>query len=133
MVEIWQANAVGRYEHPADQREDVPLESDFHGFGRSGTAEDGSFEFLTVKPGTVPSPSGELQAPHLVVSVFARGLLKRLATRMYFPDEPANATDPVLSGLDEAERGTLVARAEDDVLRFDIRLQGDGQTVFFLV
>jgi len=134
MVEIWQANAAGRYAHPADARDDMPLEERFRGFGRSGTADDGWFEFITVKPGSVPMPDGRTQAPHIVVGVFSRGLLKRLVTRLYFPDEEdANASDPVLAGLDEAERSTLVAQSEDGTLRFDIRLQGDGQTTFFLV
>lgn len=134
LVEIWQANAAGRYAHPADTREGVPLEEGFVGFGRSGTAHDGWFEFVTVKPGPVPTPDGRPQAPHLVVGVFARGLLKRLVTRLYFPDEEeANASDPVLSELDESERATLVARAEDGALRLDIRLQGEGQTTFFAV
>jgi protocatechuate 3,4-dioxygenase alpha subunit len=133
LIEIWQANEAGRYAHPADSREDVPLEDGFSGYGRSGTTEGGWFELVTVKPGRVPMPDGRLQAPHLAVSVVARGLLKRVATRMYFPGEEANDSDPVLSGLDEAERETLVAREEDGGLRFDIRLQGDAQTVFFLV
>jgi protocatechuate 3,4-dioxygenase alpha subunit len=134
MVEIWQANASGRYAHPADDREDVPLEDGFRGFGRSGTVDDGWFEFTTLKPGAVPMPDGRQQAPHLVVGVFARGLLKRLATRMYFPDEEAaNAADPVLAELGEQERATLVATVEDGGFRFDIRLQGDGQTTFFAV
>ena len=89
---------------------------------------------MTVKPGPVPWPDGGLQAPHLEVGVFARGLLKRAVTRIYFPDEvEANAADPVLSRLDEAARATLVAVAEGDGLRFDIRLQGPGQTTFFAV
>ena len=134
MVEIWQANAAGRYAHPDDAREDVPLEEGFRGFGRSGTENDGWFEFVTLKPGPVPSPDGRLQAPHLAVGVFARGLLKRLATRMYFPDEAeANAGDPVLSELADAERATLVAHPDDGGLRFDIRLQGEGQTTFLVV
>lgn len=134
MIEIWQANPAGRYAHPADTRDDVPLEEGFWGFGRSGTVDDGWFEFVTVKPGRVPTPDGLLQAPHIVVGVFARGLLKRLVTRLYFPDEEeANAADPTLSGLDDSERATLVAFAEDGALRFDIRLQGDGETTFFLV
>jgi protocatechuate 3,4-dioxygenase alpha subunit len=133
LVEIWQANAAGRYAHPIDTRNDVPLEEGFSGYGRSGTAGDGWFELVTIKPGRVPARDGTLQAPHLVVGVLARGLLKRLATRMYFPDEEANESDPVLSQLTESERETLVARADGGVLRFDIRLQGDGQTVFFLV
>jgi protocatechuate 3,4-dioxygenase alpha subunit len=134
LVEIWQANAAGRYAHEEDARTEIPLEDGFRGFGRSGTVDDGWFEFVTVKPGRVPGPDGELQAPHLVVIVFARGLLKQLVTRLYFPDETeANAGDPILSELDERERATLVARLEDGGLRFDIRLQGDGETTFFAV
>jgi protocatechuate 3,4-dioxygenase alpha subunit len=132
MVEIWQANAAGRYAHTADDREHVPLEGGFSGFGRSGTADGGRYEFITVKPGRVPWVDGRLQAPHLLVGVFARGLLKRVATRMYFPDEDAaNAEDPVLLGLGPEQRATLLARAEDDGLRFDIVLQGARQTTFF--
>ncbi len=134
MVEIWQANAAGRYNHPADDRTEPPSRSGFLGFGRSGTVDAGRFEFVTVKPGPVPWPDGGLQAPHLEVGVFARGLLKHAVTRMYFPDEAeANAVDPVLCGLDEAARATLVAVAEDGGLRFDIRLQGPGHTTFFAV
>jgi protocatechuate 3,4-dioxygenase alpha subunit len=134
MVEIWQANAAGRYAHPDDLRTDIPLEEGFVGFGRSGTVDDGWFEFVTVKPGRVPAPDGELQAPHLVVLVFARGLLKQLVTRLYFPDEQdANASDPILSEVDEAERATLIAQPEDGGLRFDIHLQGDRETTFFAV
>jgi protocatechuate 3,4-dioxygenase alpha subunit len=133
VVEIWQANAAGRYAHPDDPRDDLPLDEGFTGFGRSGCEPDGRFRFLTVKPGPVPWPGGGLQAPHIAVGVFARGLLKRLQTRIYFPDEPeANAADPVLGLIaDAAERATLVAREEDGVLRFDIHLQGDRQTAFF--
>lgn len=134
MIEFWQANGAGRYAHPADTRDDVPLEDGFWGFGRSGTADDGWYEIVTLKPGRVPAPDGRLQAPHIVVGVFARGLLKRLATRLYFPDEQeANAADPVLSELDERERATLVTLQENGGLRFDIRLQGEEQTAFFLV
>jgi protocatechuate 3,4-dioxygenase, alpha subunit len=134
LVEIWQANAAGRYAHPEDARDEIPLEEGFLGFGRSGTVEDGWFEFVTVKPGRVPAPDGALQAPHLVVTAFARGLLKHLVTRLYFPDEgDANAEDPVLLGLDPDERETLVARVVDGELRFDIVLQGVDQTTFFAV
>jgi protocatechuate 3,4-dioxygenase alpha subunit len=134
MVEIWQANAAGRYAHPVDDREDVPLEDGFTGFGRSGTDAAGRFEFITVKPGPVPWMDGRLQAPHLLVGVFARGLLKRVATRAYFPDEAeANAADPVLLGLEPEQRATLVAEAEAGGLRFDIVLQGARQTTFFAV
>ena len=134
LIEIWQANAAGRYAHPADDRSEVPLEEGFRGFGRSETVEDGWFELITIKPGRVPAPDGNTQAPHLVVIVHARGLLKQLVTRLYFPDEEeANATDYVLSELDDAERESLVARAEDGSLRFDICLQGERQTTFFAV
>ena len=104
MIEIWQANAAGRYAHPADDREEIPLEDGFTGFGRSGTEEAGRFEFVTVKPGRVPWVDGRLQAPHLLVGVFARGLLKRVATRMYFPDEERERGGPVLLGLEPEER-----------------------------
>jgi protocatechuate 3,4-dioxygenase, alpha subunit len=134
MVEIWQANAAGRYAHPADARDDVPLEDGFTGFGRSGTEDDGRFEFVTVKPGAVPWPRGGMQAPHIGVGVFSRGLLKRLTTRIYFPDEgDANAADPVLSALAPDERETLIAVSDGDDLRFDIQMQGNGQTTFFAV
>ena len=134
MIEIWQANTAGRYAHPADDREEIPLETGFTGFGRSLTESDGGFVFVTVKPGRVPWADGRLQAPHLLVGIFARGLLKRVATRMYFPDEEsANAEDPVLLGLEPEERATLVARAEDGAHRFDVVLQGPGQTTFFVV
>ncbi|MGA9372635.1 MAG: protocatechuate 3,4-dioxygenase subunit alpha [Solirubrobacterales bacterium] len=135
LIEIWQANRSGRYAHPEDRREELPVEEGFSGFGRSATDSEGRFEFITVKPGPVPGPGGRPQAPHIDVSVFARGLLKRLVTRIYFPDEAeANAGDPVLSSIeDAAERETLVAIPEDGGLRFDIHLQGDGETAFFVV
>jgi protocatechuate 3,4-dioxygenase, alpha subunit len=134
MVEIWQANAAGRYAHPADDRTDAPLEQGFTGFGRSGTEGGGRFELLTAKPGRVPWVDGRLQAPHLLVSVFARGLLKRVVTRMYFPDEEgANADDPVLLGLEPDRRATLIALPADGGVHFDIVLQGDRQTTFFVV
>jgi protocatechuate 3,4-dioxygenase, alpha subunit len=133
LVEIWQANRAGRYAHPEDTREDIPLEDGFRGFGRCATDLQGRYEFVTVKPGQVPGPGGSVQAPHIEMSVFARGLLKRVATRVYFPDETAaNEADPVLASIaDPAERGTLVAEAENGGLRFDIHLQGDRQTAFF--
>lgn len=134
MIEVWQANGSGRYAHPEDEREDLPLEEGFEGFGRFGTDPDGTFSFVTVKPGPVPGPNGRgTQAPHIAVSVFARGLLKRLVTRVYFPDEAEdNTADPVLLSIeDPGLRGTLVAHDEGGVLRFDIRLQGQDQTAFF--
>ena len=132
LVEIWQANAVGRYPHPEDQREDLLLEEGFTGFGRCPTDSEGRYEFVTVKPGVVPGPDGTPQAPHIDVLVFARGLLRQLATRIYFPDEEkANATDPLLSSIEDPEaRSTLIARRLDGALEFDIRLQGDQQTAF---
>ena len=127
LVEIWQANRHGRYAHPDDVRDDLPLEDGFTGFGRSPTDHEGRFAFVTVKPGAVES-----QAPHIEVSVFARGLLKRVVTRIYFPDETeANAADPVLAAIAPDRRETLVATDQDGVLRFDIHLQGDRETVFF--
>jgi protocatechuate 3,4-dioxygenase alpha subunit len=134
MIEIWQANGAGRYNDPADDREDLPLDPEiFSGFGRSGTDAGGKFSFVTIKPGPVPGPDGGMQAPHIMVSVFARGLLKRVVTRIYFPDEEdANAIDPVLSSVeDPGFRRTLVAHDEGDALRFDIHLQGGNQTAFF--
>ena len=133
MVEIWQANEAGRYNDPRDVREDLPLDEGFSGFGRSETDAGGTFSFVTVKPGRVPLPDGGMQAPHIMVSVFARGLLERVVTRIYFPDEQeANANDPVLSSVEDLGlRRTLVAHEEGDALRFDIHLQGENQTAFF--
>lgn len=135
MVEIWQANAAGRYAHSGDSRVELELDEGFTGFGRSGTEDGGRFAFSTVKPGVVPGVDGTPQAPHIDVSVFARGLLKRLVTRIYFPDESdANAGDPLLSSIEDPdERATLIAVPDGDALRFDIRLQGERQTVFLAV
>lgn len=135
MIEIWQADGGGRYQHPADGRaSDVP--SSFVGFGRVATDQEGSFRFSTVMPGTVPGRDGQVQAPHLSVHVFARGLLDKLATRVYFSGVEANEDDPVLSQVPEGRRASLIARLEgetDDVpvYRFDVVLQGPGETVFF--
>ena len=133
LLEIWQANRSGRYDHPDDWRDDLPLEEGFRGYGRAETGKDGRFEFVTVKPGPVPAPGGEQQAPHILMSVLARGLLKRLATRVYFGDEAqANEADPLLSSVEPDRRETLVATVDEEgAYRFDIRLQGDGETVFF--
>jgi protocatechuate 3,4-dioxygenase alpha subunit len=134
LVEIWQANAHGRYNHPSDQGP-APLDPAFLGFGRSGTAEDGSYWFETVKPGSVPCDGERLQAPHICVTVFARGLLNHAVTRLYFADEPSNSSDPVLQCVPEERRATLLARNEPAgagvVYRFDIILQGAGETAFF--
>lgn len=133
LVEIWQANTAGRYAHPDDKREELPLEEGFTGFGRCATDESGRYRFLTVKPGPVPAPGGAMQAPHIEVSVFARGLLKRLVTRIYFGDEEqANREDPVLSEIEDPElRSTLLAIQEGGGYRFDIHLQGERETAFF--
>jgi protocatechuate 3,4-dioxygenase, alpha subunit len=131
LVEIWQADAQGKYAHPEDVNE-APSTPGFRGFGRVPTDADGRFRFLTIKPGPVADPQGELQAPHLLVSVFMRGLLKRLVTRVYFPDEPRNAADGVLRLVPGERRETLVARqVATDALEWNIILQGAGETVFF--
>jgi protocatechuate 3,4-dioxygenase, alpha subunit len=131
LIEIWQANAHGRYAHPEDTQAG-PLEPAFRGYGRVSTDALGRFRFRTVKPGPVPGPKGRPQAPHLAVSVFMRGLLRRLVTRVYFPDEPANADDFVLGLVEPARRATLVARrAGSDRLEWNVVLQGADETVFF--
>ena len=131
VVEVWQANARGRYASPEDAQ-DKPVEPGFRGFGRVLTGADGGFRFTTIKPGRVPGPGGALQAPHLVVTVFMRGILKHLLTRMYFPEEPANAEDPVLKLVPADRRLTLVARrAGAGTLEWNIILQGQDETVFF--
>ena len=134
LVETWQADPEGRFAHPDDPRGAVGL--GFRGFGRCPTGPDGSYRIVTLKPGPLPSPDGGTEAPHLDVSVFARGLLDRVVTRIYFPgEEQANETDPVLASIgDPARRATLIAAADPGGpgrLVFDIRLQGDQETVFF--
>lgn len=130
-VEVWQANSQGKYASPEDPQ-DKPQEPAFRGYGRSLTDDAGAFRFRTVKPGRVPGPEGKLQAPHLVVTIFMRGLLKQLQTRVYFPDDPANADDPVLGLVPAERRPTLVARKRSDgVLEWNVVLQGKGETVFF--
>jgi protocatechuate 3,4-dioxygenase alpha subunit len=133
MLELWQANAQGKYAHPDDTQEKA-VEPGFRGYGRIPTAEDGSFRFTTIKPGRVPGPDGKLQAPHIVVSVFMRGLLRRLITRIYFPDDPENSEDFALSLAEPDRRGTLVARKSgkrDGLLEWNVVLQGPQETVFF--
>ncbi len=131
LIEIWQANAQGKYAHPED-RQKKPLEKGWRGFGRVATDARGGFRFRTIKPGPVPGPDGEPQAPHLVVGVFMRGMLKHLATRLYFPDEPTNAKDPILKLVPPARRGTLVARKKGKgALEWNVILQGKQETVFF--
>jgi len=134
MVEIWQANAHGRYNHSVDQGP-AQLDATFLGFGRSGTAENGSYWFETIKPGRIPFYHEQFQAPHICVTVFARGLLNHLVTRLYFEDEQTNAEDPILQCVPDERRSTLLARRETlegiIVYRFDIVMQGAGETAFF--
>jgi protocatechuate 3,4-dioxygenase alpha subunit len=133
LVEIWQANRHGRYPHPEDTGT-APLEPAFKGFGRVPTDEDGGFRFTTIKPGRVPSPDGGLQAPHINVTIFMRGMLKHLVTRIYFPGDPANDSDLVLQSVPAARRGTLIASSvpgKEDTFTWNVRLQGDGETAFF--
>ena len=135
MIELWQANAAGRYDHPTDTQ-DKPLDPAFHGFGRAAVDKTGHYRFETIRPGAVPGRGNALQAPHIAVTVFARGLLLHLNTRLYFAGEPLNDADPVLALVpDETRRRTLIATpvagAPIPTYRFDIRLQGDGETVFF--
>ena len=131
LVETWQADPDGRFDHPDDPRGAVA--SGFRGFGRSETVE-GEYAILTRKPGRVPDERGGLQAPHLDVSVFARGLLDRVVTRIYFADEPSNDQDDVLTALpDDRARATLLAQPAGDGYRLDLVLQGPEETVFFAV
>ena len=132
LLEIWQANEHGRYAHP-EGTQDKPLDAGFLGFGRVATDDNGHFRFGTIKPGRVPAPDGKLQAPHLVVSVFCRGLLRRLVTRIYFPGEASNAEDFALSRVEESRRQTLIAKptSQPDTFEWNVILQGAGETVFF--
>jgi protocatechuate 3,4-dioxygenase, alpha subunit len=131
LIEVWQANAAGKYAHPED-KQPKPIEKGWRGFGRIPTDAKGAFSFSTIKPGRVPGPDANAQAPHLVVAVFMRGLLKHLVTRIYFPDEPANIEDPILKLVPAARRATLVARRSGkNALEWNIVLQGKNETVFF--
>ena len=133
LVEIWQANSFGKYAHP-DDYQDKPLDPEFIGFGRCPTNPEGAFQFLTIKPGSVASSSGTAQAPHINVSIFMRGLLDRLVTRIYFSDDERNSADEVLHLVDPARRSTLFARPDPlspAAYRWDVILQGAQETVFF--
>lgn len=137
LVEIWQANAAGRYNHPAD-RQKKPLDEDFRGWGRTGTDFDtGVWRFETIKPGPVPGRAGHTAAPHVSLWIVARGINIGLSTRMYFGDEEQrNGADPVLAAIESTvRRATLIAprtvRDGKVVYAFDIVLQGDKETVFF--
>ena len=130
MIEMWQADGSGRYPGKG-----APTNTSFKGFGRSETSDEG-FRFKTVKPGSVSAPDGSRQAPHINISVFARGILRRMFTRLYFEDETANQSDPILAVVPADRRATLIARRDGTIAGvacyvFDIRLQGEGETVFF--
>jgi protocatechuate 3,4-dioxygenase, alpha subunit len=138
VLEVWQADSSGRYVSELfPQNSATPR---FLGFGRVETDDNGEFSFTTIKPGRVPSPDGPLQAPHLVITLFSRGLLKALLTRLYFPDEPANAEDAVLKLVPPERRSTLMAapssersgtKVHETVFDWNIVMQGRGETVFF--
>jgi protocatechuate 3,4-dioxygenase, alpha subunit len=133
LIEVWHADAEGRYPHPEDPRAGQ-VHPGFRGFGRVATDREGAFRFTSVKPGPVPGPDGRMQAPHWAVLVFMRGLLKHLFTRVYFPDEPANEQDPILALVEPARRGTLIARrggSDPSALEWNVVLQGPDETVFF--
>jgi protocatechuate 3,4-dioxygenase, alpha subunit len=130
MLEIWQADSQGFFNHPLDPNQ-KQADQNFKGFGRADT-QAGTYEFVTVKPGRVPGEDNQLQAPHINVRLFARGMLIHIYTRIYFSDESANASDALLNSVDDARRWTLIAQAEPDyTYRFDIHMQGANETVFF--
>ena len=148
VIEIWQADAQGKYAHPEGYEEQESVQKTdpqvkkhaqtprgagtFRGFGRVPTQADGSFRFKTIRPGHVPAPDGTLQAPHIAVSVFTRGLLRRLVTRIYFPDEPSNPEDFALKLVEAGRRHTLIAKKlPDGRLEWNVVLQGKDETVFF--
>jgi protocatechuate 3,4-dioxygenase, alpha subunit len=133
LIEIWQANADGKYNHP-DDRQAKSIDSAFRGFGRQVTDEYGACEFETIKPGRVPGRGKSLQAPHLEVGVFTRGVLKHLATRIYFSGDAANSDCPVLALVPKARRATLMAQpvaGQPETWRHEIYLSGPKETVFF--
>ena len=131
LVETWQADANGRYQHAEDCRPGT-ADPNFNGFGWAHTGKDGEFHLQTIKPGPVPAPDGGVQAPHILVSVMARGILTRFVTRLYFEDEPANAQDPILALVPADRRHTLIARHDDEGrYLFNVVMQGAGETVFF--
>jgi protocatechuate 3,4-dioxygenase, alpha subunit len=133
LIEVWQANAFGKYQHPDDHSE-KPLDAAFDGFARAPTNDQGYFRIETIKPGRVEGQGETLQAPHLLLGIFARGLLCRLVTRVYFGDEASNVDDTILCLVPADRRHTLIAPlVAPGRYRFDVRLQGDSEseTVFF--
>jgi protocatechuate 3,4-dioxygenase alpha subunit len=132
MIETWQADSDGRYAHSQDPCGD-DADPGFWGYRRVATGNDGRFRIETIKPGPTSPSDGEnvRPAPHVVVGIYGGGIPYRYVTRMYFGDEPANATDPILALVPERRRSTLVARRDGNTYQFDLRLQGDGETVFF--
>lgn len=133
VLEIWQADSAGQYSSEVPQNSARPR---FAGFGRIETDDHGEFQFTTIKPGRVAGPGGSLQAPHIAVTLFSRGLLKPLFTRLYFPNEPSNGEDSVLKLVPPERRATLVATGlpktgSENLLEWNIVMQGDGETVFF--
>lgn len=131
LVEIWQADANGRYQHPDDPGS-PPADPHFSGYGWAHTRGNGGFRFETVKPGRVAAPDGSEQAPHVLVSVMSRGILTRFITRIYFDDEPSNEDDPILALVPEERRQTLLARhVGEGRYEFNLVMQGEGETVFF--
>ena len=133
VLEVWQADATGEYTEGVELDAKAG-EGAFFGFGRIPTDDDGNFRFSTIKPGSVSAPDGTRQAPHILVSVFARGLLIRLVTRIYFPEEPLNESDYVLRKVEAGRRGTLMARAisnNRELREWNVNLQGADETVFF--
>ena len=132
VIEVWQANAHGKYAHVVDQQ-DKPLEQGFRGFGRIPTDDEGYFRFSTIKPGSVPGPDGRPQAPHLVIGLLMRGLLKGLVTRVYFPGDSLNLEDTILKLIEPSRRETLIftdSRERKNLLTWEIRMQGEHETVF---
>jgi protocatechuate 3,4-dioxygenase, alpha subunit len=131
VLELWQADHLGRYWHPSHPSSSEP-EQQFPGWGRVPTDDRGHFEFRTIQPGRVAGPKGTTQAPHINVTIFMRGLLRHLFTRVYFDGDSANATDPVLLSVPEPRRYTLIAKRSDaDHYTWNVMLQGAHETVFF--
>ena len=139
LVEVWQANRWGKYEHP-DDITDAPLDPNFKGWGRMLTDADGRYQFRSIKPGAYPNPGYDhwMRPPHIHYSIFAAGLMQRLITQLYFPGEALNDIDPILNGIEDLDaRASLIARAagstaEGAQYRFDIVLRGQGETAFFV-